>query len=343
MKYGIVVHKPTSNIGDDIQSIACEQHLPRVDYFIDREDIDQFNPVDDVAVIMAGWWMWKKFNWPPCNKIIPLFVGFHYQSFTQLNYWNTVSDEKYLGGIGRKYYEVYSPIGCRDIQTLELMQKHSIPAYFSGCITLTLDGTRYIDDELAKSKYIVLCDVDNDITEKVKEIMKGSGVDVKIVTHTIKADKDFIWEKRKKKAESLLRIYKNAICVVTYRLHAALPCLAMETPVLLIRNELDETRFHPYDGWLNFVKEEDFLNGKSEFDFYNPPSNDTKYVYYRNTMTEAIAEFIKQVQGGEISPFYHWYDKNEINEWRVGVLRETCEEYRKELEKKVHEIKFLKK
>lgn len=44
MKYGLLYYKDTDNIGDDIQSYATSQFLPRIDYLIDREKIELFTP-----------------------------------------------------------------------------------------------------------------------------------------------------------------------------------------------------------------------------------------------------------------------------------------------------------
>ena len=37
MKYGLVVFKETTNLGDDIQSYSIKKMLPQVDYYIERE------------------------------------------------------------------------------------------------------------------------------------------------------------------------------------------------------------------------------------------------------------------------------------------------------------------
>ena len=42
MKFGVVIHKPTMNLGDDIQTYAAAKLLPHVDYQIDREYISDF-------------------------------------------------------------------------------------------------------------------------------------------------------------------------------------------------------------------------------------------------------------------------------------------------------------
>ena len=46
MKFGLVVYPETQNLGDDIQSYAAMQFLPRVDYYLDRERLNFFQSED---------------------------------------------------------------------------------------------------------------------------------------------------------------------------------------------------------------------------------------------------------------------------------------------------------
>ena len=67
MKYGVIAHTTTTNLGDDVQTYAAMKLLPRVDYFLTRERLDSFRSENNepVAVVMNAWWMWEKWNWPP--------------------------------------------------------------------------------------------------------------------------------------------------------------------------------------------------------------------------------------------------------------------------------------
>ena len=51
MKYGLIVFKETENIGDDIQSYAAIKYLPQVDYYIEREKLDEFVPENEEGTI----------------------------------------------------------------------------------------------------------------------------------------------------------------------------------------------------------------------------------------------------------------------------------------------------
>ena len=67
-------------------------------------------------------------------------------------------------------------------------------------------------------------------------------------------------EKLMKVAEKYLRMYEEASLVITSRIHAALPCLAMETPVIFILHEVMESpdiQFNTpgrYEGILDFFR-----------------------------------------------------------------------------------------
>lgn len=78
MKYGLFSYS-TSNIGDEIQSIAAKQFLPSeaVTYF-DRDNIDNTHISEKIKLIMNGWFTHKPQNWPPKNTLIePLLISFH--------------------------------------------------------------------------------------------------------------------------------------------------------------------------------------------------------------------------------------------------------------------------
>lgn len=83
MKYGLIVHFKTQNVGDDIQEYAMEKFLPHLDYVIDREHLDSFytSTGEKVAAFLGGWYLWKPLNWPPSPfmKIHP--AAFHLSTY----------------------------------------------------------------------------------------------------------------------------------------------------------------------------------------------------------------------------------------------------------------------
>ena len=125
------------NIGDYVQALASSQFLPHIDGFIDRDEDLKDYAGEPCKVIMNGWYMHLPQNWPPSDLIDPLFVAFHLNSGVK---------EVLLSSQSIAYLKSHQPIGCRDLNTLYLLSKNGVDAYFSGCMTLTL-GEKYHSEE----------------------------------------------------------------------------------------------------------------------------------------------------------------------------------------------------
>ena len=261
MKYGVILHKETSNLGDDIQTYAAAKLLPHVDYVIDREKIDTFRTEDGkpVGVIMSGWWFWQKWNWPPADCIVPLLTSMHMNNYSIYDRGTPVGD-KWLRGLGGDYMKEYGPVGARDQSSLEFFQEHNIPAFFSSCITTTIPKQKETEN---KGKYICLVDLNAKLKKKAYEILDGCGYEIIEVSHDCHyrySQKTL--EERFAEVEKYLTLYQNAHCVITRRLHVTLPCLALEVPVFSIVNfktEGNKTRWYPYRKWLHCTSNAKFL------------------------------------------------------------------------------------
>ncbi len=340
MKYGLLVHGPTTNLGDDIQSYAISQFLPQIDYIIDREKINSFVSEDEepVATVMSAWWMWHKWNWPPSKYIYPHFVGFHYSDNEKAKQAGCPVDYKYLSGVGADYLNAYGPIGCRDYFTKQKMEENGVKAEFSGCITLTLPQQKIIKPE---KEYICLVDVTPKVEQKVREMLKDTDIEIKTVCHDIdqKANQQLSWEERSKNVEETLTLYQNAKCVLTRRLHCALPCLAMGVPTLLVIHTLESIRFIPYYDWLHCCKPEDFISGDYKYDLMNPPANKTEHMETRNALIKSVQDFVASAKdinatADELNRMPH--SEKAIAKWRNKKMKETlviwCKDTKKDLE-----------
>ena len=349
MKYGLIMHKPTTNIGDDIQSYAIKQFLPHVDYYLDREFLDEFVPEngEPVATIFAAWWMWQKWNWPPSKYIIPKFVSMHINNYDIKRNSSPITTE-WLTGIGKQYFDAYSPVGVRDTTSVEYMRVNGIDAYFSGCITLTLPKQPVTPD---KGKYVVIADLRPELKKKAYEWLKDSGLEIREITHrySYRKDTEATMEERLEKAESILSLYCNAKFVITRRLHVTLPCLAMEVPVMSIVNLKSKgnyTRWAPYSDWVNYISEQDFLSGNFDFDFINPPSNKDDYLPTRNALIESISSFINEMEAFGDAPLSEvskiTYTDEEEKDWRFNLMRNTLENWLYENRKLLKDYKKQK-
>lgn len=282
--YGIYKYAIGSNLGDEIQSIAASYFLPKIDCFIDRESIKKNNiilPREKIKVIMNGWYMhdWKQ--WPPHNSIEPLFISVN------------LSNKKFIANIfssqNINYLIKHAPIGARDLYTLNLLQRNNIPSYFSGCLTLTLPKNKNI----VRQDYILCIDVDKNIVEKLKKHSNK-----KIFEFSTNFPYQYLKSmERFKYALGLLKAYQSASAVITSRLHAAMPCLALETPVLLVRD------FKKYDGRFDglgdLVRKADnkfYFNNIDYFDVNNLEPNSNAYLQYKNALIKKCEDFTGQKQ-----------------------------------------------
>ena len=132
MKYCSLKYRHSKNLGDEIQSLAAEQYLPRLDGFVDRDDGLHAVP-EPTFIFLNGWFKhgpshWRLGAaecWPPSNQVRPAFIGFHI-AFSDL-----LTEECF------RYYRRWAPIGCRDSGTMRMLKENGIDAYFSRCLTLT--------------------------------------------------------------------------------------------------------------------------------------------------------------------------------------------------------------
>ncbi len=285
MKYGLIVHLKTRNIGDDIQCYAMEKFLPRVDYLIDREHLDSFytETGEKVAAFLGGWYLHKPLNWPPSPFLKLLPISFHCANSTGQGIF-------ILKDYGAEWLKKIEPIGCRDEGTAELLESYGISAYISGCFALTLKPFADVEPH----GKIVLVDCQKEVIDFIKKKTKKKIV---LASHRYAVDrlppevvayaqehdrKDIIptshepaqadephkkvfykgsWSYRRALMEGLLKFYQGASLVVTKRLHAALPCLAMGTPVLMINGQegLFNYRCSTFTPYINHTTQENLL------------------------------------------------------------------------------------
>ncbi|NBD12951.1 polysaccharide pyruvyl transferase family protein [Corallococcus silvisoli] len=296
LKFGLSCFRNTRNLGDEVQSLAARQFLPRVDHLLDRDFLADFVPEDGaaVALILNGWFAHRAENWPPVENIIPLPVSMHLSSFPGWGNAGISAELFFLHPQAREYLRKWGPVGARDLHTLQLLKKADVPAYFSGCLTLTLKRQPGRERE----DFIAAVDVSDEIVEALQ---KRTDRPIRRLTHDDAVTLDVA--KRFAKAEGLLDTYQRAHSVVTTRLHCALPCLAFETPVLLIDQSPDQTRFAGLHQLLRHCAPQQFMTGSGiPFDFQNPEPNDLDYLKLRNELTARVQQFITGVSSGNLTP-----------------------------------------
>lgn len=272
------------NLGDYIQSLAAMQFLPKKGLnLVDRDRLSEYNK-SKVKVIMNGWYFINKKNYVASDKINPLYVSFH------INNGEDLVPEMI------DYLKKYEPIGCRDYQTKRLLDKNGINAYFSGCLTTTLD-IDYKAPESERTNEIIFCDYKMGTCPKADNYLKSlKNYDfskAEFVTHTF--NKNSTHEERFAEAKRLLNKYARAKLVVTSRIHCALPCLALGTPVILIKKNYDFWRFDGLYSLLNTIGK----NNKNKFeinvkkDDMGNVINSDDYLKYRKKLIKICSDFAK--------------------------------------------------
>lgn len=323
MKYGLMIYaenQRTFNVGDYIQSLAAKQFLPKVDTFINREKLAEYQG-GDIQLIMNGWFTHNTTNWVPVENIHPLLVSFHV---------NNTAASNMLNDKGVKFLKKHEPIGCRDHFTVEQLKGKGIDAYFSGCMTLTLDSYKVDDSERGDDIYIVdpLYGFPNkkrifyDLRSVLRSIRNGEIFNMQAKDQFMKeiftpdflakahyveqelSARTYTEEQKFIMAEELLHKYARAKLVITSRIHCALPCLALGTPVIYINgfdSFVDSCRL---DGLANLFNRIDIereskiisnnfgLKGKIGLDF--SIQNNNAHVNYAEAMKKLCREFIDE-------------------------------------------------
>lgn len=341
MKYGLICYNYLENVGNEIQSIAARRFLPKVDYYVDFNTLSEFRADDEFKLIMNAWYLHDKKSWPPIDENInPLLIAMH------LNTNNKNTPEAFLSDESREFLSKYGPVGARDPLTQEFLKSNGIDSYFSGCLTLTLKG----DENVEKEDYIVLVDVSDEVLEFVKS---KTDKQIYVVSQGLPTDlnkrklpeiyfylEDRIYNSREKffYGECLLNLYQRASCVITKRLHVALPCLALETPVLLINDDIinGEIRFSGFKDWFEFLTLDQYKSNYDVFDVNNPPENRKDYLKYRKNLISTVKEFT----GHENSTF-NTFDYNEFSTLFLSKLNNYLNEtnqYVFSLEDKINEL-----
>lgn len=287
LRFGLLDYPGIANLGDTIQALAARRFLPRVDVLVPRERLSA--PLAEhggpVRMILNGWFMHDTAFWPPNPAIEPLLISMHFVQGggPRLRRWVRSRLERMLSGTGAEFLRRWGPVGARDAFSLEQLERRGIPAYHSGCLTLTLPRR----DGIARTDTIVACDVPPDALAHLRRTATGP---VEEVTHLGGEHLDTAG--REAAANALLDRYAAATAVVTTRIHAALPCLALGTPVLLVHDARPPRRVGDMTALFHSCPLEDFATGRHGFDFANPPPNPDGFIPLAHDMIRRCEAFV---------------------------------------------------
>jgi hypothetical protein len=223
-----------------------------------------------VRLIANGWFMHDTRQWPPHPLIDPLLISMHFAAtdFGRFQRWRTRPLARLLAGAGARYLQAHGPVGARDLFSAEEMTKRDIPCYLSGCLTLTLRRP----SDLPREDFVVACDLPAD---QLSHLQRSTRRRLVIVSHTGKPSRDPAAQEAE--AEEKLALYGRAAAMVTTRVHAALPCVALGTPVLLLQQDRPERRVSDIAGLVHSAHGSEFLRNHHDFDLSDPPANPEAY------------------------------------------------------------------
>ena len=271
----------TENIGDEIQSLAAQRFLPRIDYFIDRDNLDdhpQHNN-ETIKIILNSWFISPSIkdqliHWPPKKTSLdPLLISMH------VSFLNGSTDV-FASSSSCSFLNSFSPVGARDFATRNFLQSLGIPTYFSGCLTLTLIP----DPSIKKQNYILAVDISDKLFNELTQRSKRKIIRLD-TTHPINIDTST----RFKLAKYWLYLYQSAHCVISPRLHAILPCLNLGTPVIGISGR-DTERYSGLIELVNHYTEKELIQNK-RISIDKPIKNPNTYKTIQKNLVKKCKEY----------------------------------------------------
>ena len=256
MSIGVLGYLGSKNIGDFIQTKAVLDIVNSKNIkYIDRESL-HLQDGNITKTIINGWFMENPNNWPPSEKIIPLFISFHITPAIK---------HKILQKQSLDYFKDHEPIGCRDIYTRDLLLENGIDAFFSSCLTTSIERDKYLKKSIPegiivvgpfdrlkpnldyKSIYKFLISIIKfpgkaiNYNLKLKKFKKYLGkqrhsvkVFEQITAHKIKSHTEGL-----RYANEMLEKIAESEIMITSRIHAALPAVAMGLKVIFIDEGLE--------------------------------------------------------------------------------------------------------
>ena len=256
MEIGVIGYIGSRNIGDYIQTKAVIDMIHPINYkVLDRESLHKFKGPKILSIINFRY-MESTNNWPPNNNISPLFISFHI---------NPTAEKELLKPESLNYLKQYEPIGCRDTYTQNLLQKNGVKSYHSSCITTTFNRDKYITNKGKPEGIVVIGAFDRlnpsiDFSStyrflltlikypihKLKYLIKKQSFENHLRNQNIVVKRCHQITKRKisshnqglKFANDMLKEIAKSEIIITSRIHAALPALAMGLKVIFINEGL---------------------------------------------------------------------------------------------------------
>jgi 2-polyprenyl-3-methyl-5-hydroxy-6-metoxy-1,4-benzoquinol methylase len=291
----------TDNLGDEVQQIALLDILEKFNYEytyqINRDTLEsEFDAIpDNSKLIINGYLLNEHFfngsyrfywNFEELDRknVQILYISIHLIKEFQDNF--IINNQKLIN-----HFRKHSPIGCRDLATVEFLKSIDVDCYFSGCLTLNLIKNK--NEKLYDTVYVE--------GENVS-IIDGFKMDPTVENYSNRSIEEI--NNRRNKAKKMLEIFQQANKVITTRrLHMYLPCRAYKTDVEILNTNLASNDIR-FKGLYNIseenIEELKALQIKNISNFLNMKSNQidnyTEYNRYPK-----IFQKIKELCSPELS------------------------------------------
>lgn len=248
------------------------------------------DPVPEGTWMIAfGWHLHSNFrlsfSLPYHPAIRPIFCSFH------LNLLDALTPEAI------DYLRAHGPIGCRDWSTVDVLLGAGVDAFFSGCLTTTVDAVYPTPGdggaELGETPYVAAVDLTPRQVEKITDPHE-------VVTHITPDTRDADLVSGVRAADALLERYRSDFTgVVTSRLHCFLPASALGVDVTFKPRSHSDVRF---DGLLGLRRQP------------------ARFARIRDDIRDLLAEVFGLIlEGAEPDVVYrHW---RELTAERVAAAR----------------------
>ena len=240
-----------NNIGDVLQGMVAKDFLPKEAHVANREKLAQLDKTEPSFIIANGWYMHSFENFPPPANVKPLYVSMHIAKSKLL------ADPKI-----REHFRQNSPIGCRDIKTLNLFLGWGIPAYYSSCLTTTTKARGPVN-HTGEGEILLVDNVDHPVPPEVKlKLETLLGKPLISISHDPPHPKGNLEEYTKEGIDhmnELLARYCTAALIITTKIHCALPCMGMGVKVMMVHPHPKEGRLAPAAEFLDIMSYDEVL------------------------------------------------------------------------------------
>lgn len=298
------------NAGDWIQSLASLQFYPEITHTINR-DSGKINRTDELFkndeesfMIYNGWTNTAVGDFSyleNIKNILPISVNLQPMCFEEMP----------------KFFK-NNEVGLRDFNSYDKLKEINNNSYFSSCMTLLLKSNKQKNktgkiiineldrmwngdgpvsqmgkDNLNKFKKDLIYEIPSDEYYKnMKDRIPKNILDNAIFTdHDIYELREGTYKDSMETCIRLLDEYNNADLVITSRLHTALPCLALDTPVIFIWWEGDWRLRGLSNLFKNFYDISKYSNNQINYEI-SENKNIDMFNNLKNSMLNKIESFM---------------------------------------------------